>query len=99
MVENANQKVVPILCESGPSLNSSFILCSKVHTRRPSMINDTKVANQRFQVRGFRNTHGFSLSLSLTRTTIDTPDSVNGNVKSTYCDLFATMVISPTATS
>jgi hypothetical protein len=34
--------------------------------------------------------------LSLSGTTIDTPDSVYGNVKSTNLDRFAMIVISPT---
>lgn len=54
---------------------------------------------QRSQVKGVKNTHAFFGMLSLTGTTIDTPDSVYGNAKSTKLDLFATIVISPTTAS
>ena len=57
------------------------------------------VVIHRSKLQGFRNTHEFLFLLLLTGTIIDTPDSVYGNVKSTYDDLFDVMVISPTTAS
>ena len=54
---------------------------------------------QSCQVKGFKNTHALFLSLSLIGTTIVTPDSVYGVVKSTKLDLFAVILISPATAS
>ncbi len=98
MVEKAYHKLVPIWCEGGPR-KSSFILCSRTHTTKPMKTKKQPLVIQRSQVKGFKNTHVFFVLLSLTGTTIDTPDSVYGNVKSTKLDLFAIIVISPTTAS
>ena len=58
-----------------------------------------KLVIQRSKVRGFRKSHALFLELACVGTIIETPDSVNGKVKSTYLDLFSTMVKSPTAPS
>ena len=58
-----------------------------------------KLVIQRPTVRGFRKSHALFMELAFVGTTIETPESVNGKVKSTYLDLFATMVMSPTAPS
>jgi len=57
------------------------------------------VVTHKSKPQGLRNTHVFLFSLSLTGTIIDTPDSVYGNVKSAYKDLYAVMVTSPTTAS
>jgi hypothetical protein len=82
MVEKEYHKLVPISCEGGPR-NSSFIRCSRTHITKPMKTKKHPLVIQRSQVKGFKNTHAFFLSLSLIGTTIDTPDSVYGNVKST----------------
>jgi hypothetical protein len=58
-----------------------------------------EVVSHRSQVNGFKKTHAFLLLVSLIGTTITKPDSVYGIVKSTYKDLFALIVISPTTAS
>ena len=57
------------------------------------------IVTQRSRVKGFKKTHAFLLLVSLTGTIIETPDSVYGNVKSTYKDLLAVIVVSPTTAS
>ena len=98
MVEKANQKLVPTWYRKGPR-KSSFIRCSRTQTTKPMNMKKHPVVNQRSQVNGSKNTQAFLLLLSLIGTSMDTPDSVYGNVKSTYKDLFAVIVISPTAAS
>jgi hypothetical protein len=98
MVEKEYHKLVPISCEGGPR-NSSFIRCSRTHITKPMKTKKHPLVIQRSQVKGFKNTHAFFLSLSLIGTIIDTPDSVYGNVKSTKLDLFAMIVVSPTTAS
>jgi hypothetical protein len=97
-VEKENQNMVPICCSGGP-LNSPFIRCSRTHITKPVKMNAPKVANQRSKLRGFKKIQKLFLSLSLIKTTIDTPDSEYGKVKSTYVDRFATIVVSPTTAS
>jgi hypothetical protein len=98
MVEKEYHKLVPISCEGGPR-NSSFIRCSRTHITKPMKTKKHPLVIQRTQVKGFKNTHAFFLSLSLIGTIIDTPDSVYGNVKSTKLDLFAMIVVSPATAS
>ena len=93
MVEKEYHKIVPISCDGGPR-NSSFIRCSRTHTTKPMKTKKTPLVIQRSQVNGFKNTHAFFLSLSLIGTTIVTPDSVYGNVKSIYLLLFARITVS-----
>jgi len=49
------------------------------------------------QVKGFVNIHADSLDFD--GTIIDNPDSAYGTVKSTYCSLSSSIVMSPTAAS
>ena len=90
--------MVPICCDGGPR-NSGLTRCSITHTTKPVKKKKARLASQRSVVNGFKKIHAFLLLSSFTRTTIDTPDSVYGNVKSTYKDRFATIVVSPTTAS
>lgn len=98
IVEKENQNIMPTCCEGGP-LKSSFTRCSSNQITKPMKTKEQKLVNQSSQVNGFKNTHALSLLLSLIGTIIVTPESVNGNVKSMNCDLFDTIVVSPTTTS
>ena len=98
MVEKANQALVPIWWDGGPR-NSSFIRCSRTQTTKPMKTKKQALVTQRSHVKGFMKTHAFLFLLFTRGTIIDTPDSVYGNVKSTYCDLFHLMVTSPATTS
>lgn len=53
-----------------------------------------ELVSQRSHVKGFKKIHAFLLLPSFIGTTITTPDSVYGNVKSTYKDLSALIVVS-----
>jgi transcription elongation factor len=61
--------------------------------------NEQADVTQRSHVNGFKKAHAFFFPLSFIETTIVTPDSVYGIVKSTYSDLFAMIVTSPTIAS
>jgi hypothetical protein len=80
-------------------LNSSFVGCSIIHTTRPVKKINTIVAIQSSFVRGSKKIHMVALSSFLAKTSIATPDSVYGIVKSTYLDRLAIIVTSPTAAS
>ena len=97
-IEKLNHKLVPIWFAWFPR-KSSFIRCSRTHTTKPMKTKKQQLVSQRSQVKGFKNTHAFFFPLSVIGTTIDTPDSVYGNVKSTKLDLFAKIVMSPTTAS
>lgn len=60
---------------------------------------NTIVAIQRFFVRGSKKIHIVVVSSFLAKTSMETPDSVYGIVKSTYLDRLAIIVTSPTAAS
>ena len=62
-------------------------------------MNAALVVNHKFKLNGFKKIHKFLLSSSFTKTTIDTPDSVYGKVKSTYKERLARIVMSPTTAS
>ena len=98
MVEKEKHKLVPIWCNGGPR-KSSFIRCSRAQTTKPIKTKKAAIVTQRSQVKGFKKAHAFLFLLSLTGTIICTPDSVYGKVKSTYNDLLALIVISPTTAS
>jgi hypothetical protein len=97
-VEKENQNMVPSCCSGGP-LNSPFIRCSRTHITKPIKTNAPEVVNQRSKLKGFKKIQKLFLSLSFIKTTIDTPDSEYGKVKSTYVERFATIVVSPTTAS
>ena len=97
-VEKENHNIIPTCLLGGPR-NSSFTRCSRTQTTAPMNTKNAPVVNQRSAVRGFMKIHAFFLSSYLIGTIITTPDSVNGNVKSTYLERFATMVTSPTTAS
>lgn len=60
--------------------------------------NKASVHSQSSLLKGVKKIHMFLFS-ALTGTIIDTPDSVYGSVKSTYFDLLAMIVVSPTTAS
>ena len=62
-------------------------------------MNAAPAINHKFKLSGFKKIHKFLLSLSFTKTTIDTPDSVYGKVKSTYKERLARIVMSPITAS
>ena len=97
-VEKENQKIKPSCCFGGP-LNSVFTRCSRTHTTKPVKMNAALVVNHKFKLSGFKKIHKFLVSSSFTKTTIDTPDSVYGKVKSTYKERLARIVMSPTTAS
>ena len=98
MVEKENQKLVPIWCEGGPR-KSSLMRCSRTQTTKAMKTKKPHVVAQRSQVKGFKNTQAFFIFMPLIGTIMVTPDSVYGKVKSTYLDLFDTMVTSAATAS
>jgi hypothetical protein len=97
-VEKENHNVVPSCCAGFP-LNTLFSRCSSTHTTKPVRMNAIPVVNQSSRLSGFKKIHMFSLSSRFVKTTIVMPDSEKGNVKSTYVERLAIIVISPTAAS
>lgn len=63
------------------------------------MKKDERVSRHSPHVKGIKNMVLLLLTLSLTGTTKPTPDGVYGNENSTYFDLFADIVVSPTTAS
>ena len=97
-VENIKLKAV-LNCFNLDPWNSSFVGYSLIHTTRPVKKINIVVAIQRSFVSGSKKIHMDSLSLFLASTSIDTPDSVYGIVKSTSVARLAIIVTSPTAAS
>lgn len=58
-----------------------------------------KEVNHSFHDKGFKKVKLSLFTWSLMGAINPTPDLINGNVKSTYDDLFASMVVSPTTAS
>ncbi|BAS96564.1 Os06g0190850 [Oryza sativa Japonica Group] len=78
---------------------SRFIGLSITHTTRPVKKIKIIVAIHRSFASGCRKIHVVGSSSLLDRTSIETPDSVYGIVKSTYLVRLAIIVTSPTAAS
>ena len=68
-----------------------------IHTTKPVKTNKAAVVSQRFGLSGFKKIH--ILLFRSVGTIIPMPMSVYGNVKSTYKDLLAVIVVSPTTAS
>lgn len=86
-------------CWPGVPWNSAFRLCSKAHTTAPVKTKKAALTSQRSAVRGLRKIQAFLLCWSLRGTTMETPETVYGKVKSTNMDRLAVMVTSPTTAS
>ena len=72
-----------------------FTRCSRTHTTKPVKLNAAPVVNHKFKLSGFKKIQKFLLSSSFTKTTLETPDSVYGKMKSTYKERLARIVMSP----
>lgn len=96
-VADTNHKMV-VTCFFGGPLNSSFILCSRIHTTMPMTMKKAAVTAHICKLNGRRKAHAPVLSF-LNGATTTSPDVAYGCVKSTIFVLFVTMAMSPTAAS
>lgn len=87
-----------IICLLGGPLNSSFILCSKIHTTIPITRKEKAVTIHIDRVNGCRNAQAPVFNF-LKGATTTSPDAAYGCVKSTIFVRFVTIAISPIAAS
>lgn len=87
-----------IICCLGVPLNSSFILCSRIHTTIPMKKKKEAVTIHIRGVNG-RKKDQPPVFVFLKGATTTSPDAAYGWVKSTIFVLFVTMAMSPTAPS
>jgi hypothetical protein len=87
-----------INCFLGGPLNSSFILCSRIHTTIPIRRKKEAVTIHIYLLNGRRKAQAPEFSF-LNGATTTSPDEANGWVKSTIFVRFVTIAMSPTAAS
>jgi len=85
-------------CCLGEPLNSSFTLCSRIHTTIPTKKKKQAVTIHIKGVNGCRKDHPPEL-IFLKGATTTSPDAAYGCVKSAILVRFVTMAMSPTAPS
>ena len=93
----AHHKIV-ITCFLGGPLNSSFILCSRIHTTKPITRKKHAVTIHIRALNGLRKAQAPEFNF-LNGATTTNPDATYGCVKSRVFVLLVTMAISPTAAS
>jgi hypothetical protein len=87
-----------INCLVGEPLNSSFTLCSNIHTTAPTVMNDRTMTAHISGENGRRKAQAPEFNF-LNGTTTTRPDEANGCVKSTIFVLLVVIVTSPTTAS
>lgn len=85
-------------CLLGVPLNSSFILCSRIHTTIPMTRKKAAVTAHKVGENGRKNAQA-PVFIFLNGATTTSPDAAYGCVKSTILVLFVTIAMSPTAPS